>query len=76
MDRHPMHLQHVPSTAFPSGNNFFERIANLTPQIKQPHDRTNYKNFAPRVGVAWDPTGKTSVRARIGVFYDRPGGQF
>jgi hypothetical protein len=32
-------------------------------------DRTN---FAPRFGLAWDPTGKgtTSIRAGFGVFYD------
>jgi hypothetical protein len=34
----------------------------------------DYNNFAPRVGLAWDPTGsgKTSIRLGYGLFYDHP----
>ncbi|MBI4465096.1 MAG: TonB-dependent receptor, partial [Acidobacteria bacterium] len=37
-------------------------------------DNPTLKSFAPRVGFAWDPsgTGRTSIRAGFGVFYDQP----
>lgn len=30
---------------------------------------TSYTNFAPRIGLAWSPNSKTSVRAGYGLFY-------
>jgi len=37
-----------------------------------------FRDFEPRVGLAWDPAGdgKTSIRASYGLFYDFVNGQF
>lgn len=63
---------------FRGGNNFQERIANAASVNAPPLNGTDLNNFAPRIGVAWDPTrqGKMSIRAGVGVFYDRFAGQF
>jgi outer membrane receptor protein involved in Fe transport len=36
------------------------------------HDNPSLKNFAPRIGLAWDPAGdgKTAVRGGFGIFHD------
>ena len=63
---------------FRGGNTFQERIANAASINAPPLNGTDLNNFAPRIGIAWDPTrkGKMSIRAGVGVFYDRFAGQF
>jgi hypothetical protein len=44
------------------------------PGIPMAYAYSSYKDFAPRFGFAWDPTGagKESVRGSYGVFFDQP----
>jgi hypothetical protein len=44
------------------------------PGIPAAYANASYKDFAPRFGVAWDPTGsgKSSIRASYGIFDDTP----
>jgi Carboxypeptidase regulatory-like domain len=44
------------------------------PGIPASYANGNWAGFAPRVGLAWDPTGngKQSVRASYGIFFDAP----
>lgn len=41
------------------------------PQVGDQVIPNNWKNFAPRVGLAYQVTPKTVVRAAFGIFYDR-----
>ncbi len=63
----------TPSTRFPN-------VGAVLPGLLFPGDPgisstiipADYKNFAPRIGFAWDPTGglTTTIRAGYGVFFD------
>jgi hypothetical protein len=44
------------------------------PGIPSAYANGSYADFAPRVGLAWDPTGtgKQSIRASYGIFFETP----
>lgn len=57
-----------------TGASLFDRIATATVGRVSNMWNTDYHNFAPRLGLAWDPTGKgtTAVRSGFSIAYDEP----
>lgn len=71
----PSETKRILSNIIPGpGGTRFAQIATATVgRVKQLWS-TNYKNFAPRIGLAWDPTGKgtTAVRSGFSIAYNEP----
>jgi outer membrane receptor protein involved in Fe transport len=57
-----------------SGSNLFQRIATAKVGRVGTMWNTDYHNFAPRLGLSWDPTGRgaTAVRSGFSIAYNEP----
>ena len=52
--------------------NFPNPLTDTAPHLGDPWFEGSYKDFAPRVGLSWDPwgNGKTAIRAGFGMYFD------
>ena len=57
-----------------SGSTFQDRLASASVGDVSKMWNTDYKNFAPRIGLAWDPTGKgtSAIRSGFSMAYEEP----
>jgi hypothetical protein len=62
----------VPEEANGLSSNFRNFLTDKAPTPGPMFTNPSNKNFAPRAGLAWDPTGsgKTSIRSGFGLFFD------
>ena len=76
MSRHPVLVR------VGSGDFYQNKIMRFDPAIQVARDgrlgdrliTTDYTNFAPRLGIAWSPTSKWTVRTGAGIFYSQDTG--
>ena len=56
------------------GSNIFQQISSATVGRVKQLWATDYHNFAPRVGLAWDPSGKgtSAIRSGFSIAYNEP----
>jgi hypothetical protein len=56
------------------GSNIFQQIATATVGRVKHLWNTDYHNFAPRIGLSWDPFGKgtTAIRSGFSIAYNEP----